>query len=56
MEVLNRMNGKFYLAYKGYYTKPQLYQMYPNLTQLFQLKLKYDPQEIFYNAWYAEFR
>jgi hypothetical protein len=30
-------------------------QMYATLSQLFQLKLKYDPQEIFYNAWYAEF-
>ncbi len=56
MNALNQMNAKFYLAYKGYYTKAQIYQMYPNLGQLFKLKRKYDPQEIFYHKWYAEFQ
>jgi FAD/FMN-containing dehydrogenase len=56
MENLNQINGKLYLAYKGYYTKKQLYRMYPNLNQLFALKRKYDPQALFYNQWYEEFK
>jgi FAD/FMN-containing dehydrogenase len=56
MEKLNQINAKFYLAYKGYYTKEQLYQMYPNLNQLFALKRKYDPQMLFNNQWYEEFK
>lgn len=56
MNTLNNMNAKFYLAYKGHYTRAQIYQMYPSLTDLVKLKYKYDPQEVFFNKWYFEFR
>lgn len=56
MENLNQINAKFYLAYKGYYTREQLYRMYPQLHQLFALKRKYDPQALFSNRWYEELR
>lgn len=56
MEVLDRMGGKFYLAYRGYYTRSQLHRMYPTLADLFRLKQKYDPTEVFSNKWYAAFR
>jgi len=56
MDILDQMHGTFYLAYKGYYTKEQLYRMYPKITMLFSLKKQYDPQEIFSNSWYEEFK
>ena len=56
MVNLNKIGAKFYLAYKGYYTKDQLYQMYPQLNQLFALKRTYDPQTLFSHRWYGEFK
>lgn len=56
MDILHQMKGTFYLAYKGYYTKAQLYRMYPQLSVLFSRKKQYDPQELFYNSWYEEFK
>jgi decaprenylphospho-beta-D-ribofuranose 2-oxidase len=56
MDDLNQINAKFYLAYRGYYTRAQLYQMYPQLQQLFALKQNYDPQMLFSNRWYEEFK
>jgi decaprenylphospho-beta-D-ribofuranose 2-oxidase len=56
MDYLNRIEGKFYLAYRGYYTRSQIHQMYPQLTELFRLKQQYDPTELFSNKWYQAFR
>lgn len=54
MDVLDAMNGTIYLAYKGYYTKAQIDRMYPQLSELFALKQKYDPIELFSNLWYEQ--
>jgi FAD/FMN-containing dehydrogenase len=56
MDYLNKIDGKFYLAYRGYYTKAQIHQMYPQLATLFRLKKQYDPTELFSNRWYTAFR
>ena len=56
MDSLQSIEGKFYLAYKGYYSQQQLYRMYPTIEELFRLKRQFDPQELFYNRWYAEFK
>jgi len=56
MDYLLSIDAKFYLAYRGYYTKDQLYAMYPKLQELFALKRQLDRDEIFSNKWYEEFR
>ncbi|MGI0490968.1 FAD-binding oxidoreductase [Alkalinema pantanalense CENA528] len=56
MDYLNTIDAKFYLAYRGYYMRSQIHQMYPNLATLFQLKRQYDPTEVFSNKWYEAFR
>ncbi len=52
MDYLQTIDGKFYLAYRGYYSRSQIHQMYPQLKTLFQLKQTYDPTELFSNKWY----
>jgi FAD/FMN-containing dehydrogenase len=56
MDYLNSIDGKFYLAYRGYYARSQIHQMYPQLADLFRLKQQYDPTELFFNRWYETFR
>ncbi len=56
MDYLNQIDAKFYLAYRGYYTRSQIHRMYPQLADLFRLKHKYDPTELFSNNWYESFR
>lgn len=56
MDYLNKIDGKFYLAYRGYYTRSQIHHMYPKLVDLFRLKQKYDTIEVFSNKWYEAFR
>jgi FAD/FMN-containing dehydrogenase len=56
MDYLQTIEGKFYLAYRGYYNRSQIYQMYPQLKTLFQLKQIYDPTELFNNKWYLSMR
>ncbi len=56
MDYLQTIDGKFYLAYRGYYSRSQIHTMYPQLATLFQLKQKYDPTEIFMNKWYLSAR
>jgi decaprenylphospho-beta-D-ribofuranose 2-oxidase len=56
MDYLNQIDAKFYLAYRGYYTRSQIQLMYPQLADLFLLKRKYDPTELFSNKWYESFR
>jgi decaprenylphospho-beta-D-ribofuranose 2-oxidase len=56
MDYLNSIDGKFYLAYRGYYSRSQIHQMYPQLAELFRLKQQYDPTELFSNKWFQAFR
>jgi decaprenylphospho-beta-D-ribofuranose 2-oxidase len=56
MDYLQTIDGKFYLAYRGYYSRSQIHRMYPQLQTLFQLKQKYDPTELFTNQWYLAMR
>ncbi len=54
MDYLDTIDGKFYLAYRGYYSRSQIHRMYPQLETLFQLKQQYDPTELFTNRWYLD--
>jgi FAD/FMN-containing dehydrogenase len=56
MDYLLEIDGKFYLAYRGYYTRSQIHRMYPQLAELFRFKQQVDPTEVFSNKWYQAFR
>jgi FAD/FMN-containing dehydrogenase len=56
MDYLNPIDGKFYLAYRGYYSRSQIHRMYPQLKPLFQLKQQFDPTDLFTNQWYLAVR
>jgi decaprenylphospho-beta-D-ribofuranose 2-oxidase len=56
IDYLNTIDGKFYLAYgmEGYTDK--ILKMYPKLTDLIALKSKYDPETMFDNKFFQQFR
>ncbi|MWC29822.1 FAD-binding oxidoreductase [Paenibacillus sp. MMS18-CY102] len=47
--------GTYYLPYAGYPTRAQLHAAYPKSEAFFQLKRKYDPDELFYNVFYEQY-
>jgi FAD/FMN-containing dehydrogenase len=49
------LGGRFYLPYQLVYSDEQLRKAYPNIDQFFELKRKYDPNEMFMNKWYAKY-
>lgn len=49
------LGGRFYLPYQLVYSDEQLRKAYPNIEQFFELKRKYDPDEMFMNKWYAKY-
>ena len=46
--------GRYYLPYRLHATAAQLRQAYPQIEEFFELKLKYDPDEIFQNQFYLK--
>jgi len=50
------LTGTFYLPYRHHYTKTQLKKSYPNITDFFVMKKKYDPYELFTNLWYENYK
>ncbi len=48
-------NGTFYLPYQLYATHKQLKKAYPMIHEFFELKKKYDSQELFSNALYIRY-
>jgi decaprenylphospho-beta-D-ribofuranose 2-oxidase len=45
--------GTYYLPYQLYPTRAQIRQAYPRIDQFFELKRKYDPNELFYSSFYS---
>ena len=50
------LKGTYYLPYRLHATKEQMNRAYPQATQFFLLKKKYDPAEIFQNKFYQTYR
>ena len=50
------LKGTYYLPYRLHATKEQLYTAYPQASQFFILKKKYDPAEIFQNKFYQAYK
>ena len=48
-------NGRYYLPYRLHATQKQFHRAYPNASEFFSLKRKYDPQEIFQNQFYLKY-
>ena len=47
--------GRYYLPYRLHASKEQFQAAYPQATDFFKLKLKYDPDELFQNKFYLKY-
>lgn len=52
-EVL-KLEGTFYLPYRPHYTFQQIEEAYPRIHKFLDLKIKYDPQELFSSQFYEK--
>ncbi len=48
--------GSFYLTYHRWATRQQIEYCYPQFSDFFKLKLKYDPSEVFQSNWYRHYK
>ncbi len=63
MQVLSRelidralaLNGRYYLPYRLHASAEQFQRAYPQAESFFQLKRKYDPNELFINQFYLKY-
>lgn len=56
LEVALKNEGTFYLPYRLHINKEKMRKPYPNADKFFQLKLKYDPSELFNNRFYEYYK
>jgi FAD/FMN-containing dehydrogenase len=47
--------GRYYLPYRLHATRSQFLRAYPQATRFFELKRKYDPDELFQNEFYRKY-
>lgn len=47
--------GRYYLPYRLHATPEQFHQAYPQAGEFFELKRKYDPEELFQNEFYLKY-
>jgi FAD/FMN-containing dehydrogenase len=47
--------GRYYLPYRLHATHEQFYRCYPRAREFFELKRKYDPDELFQNEFYVKY-
>ena len=48
--------GSYYLTYHRFARKEQVEACYPQFKEFLELKLKYDPEELFQSTWYRHYR
>lgn len=48
--------GKYYLTYHRWATREQVEKCYPQLRRFLELKMEYDPDELFQSDWYRHYR
>ena len=56
VDYLISIKATYYLCYSSYYSQDQLTKMYPEIGKLFVLKKQYDPNMLFTNLWYENYR
>lgn len=49
-------NGSFFLTYHRFAKKEQILKAYPQFNKFLELKLKYDPNEVFTSNWYQFYK
>ncbi len=49
------IGGTYYLPYQLYASQEQIRKAYPTIDEFFEMKKKYDPQELFFNNFYAKY-
>lgn len=55
IDAAHRAGGRYYLPYRLHATPDQFRQAYPQAERFFELKRKYDPNEIFRNEFYEKY-
>jgi FAD/FMN-containing dehydrogenase len=55
IEAALEVGGRYYLPYRLHATPEQFDRAYPQATKFFQLKRKYDPNEVFQNYFYIKY-
>jgi FAD/FMN-containing dehydrogenase len=55
IEAALKSGGCYYLPYRLHATVEQFYRSYPQAQQFFELKRKYDPEELFQNELYRKY-
>lgn len=50
------LKGTYYLPYRLHATNEEFEKAYPQAKQFFELKKKYDPNEVFQNLWYLKYK
>jgi len=56
VDVTIKNNGTFYLPYRLHIDKEKMRKVYTQADTFFELKRKYDPQEIFNNKFYQHYK
>lgn len=56
IDVTLKHDGSYYLPYMPYPTKDQMRRAYPQSNVFFEKKLQYDPEELFFNYFYEEYK
>ena len=51
-----KFGGSYYLTYHRFATKEQVEACYPQFKEFLELKLKYDPAEMFRSDWYRHYK
>jgi FAD/FMN-containing dehydrogenase len=51
-----RHTGSYYLTYHRFATRQQVEACYPQFSEFLQMKLEYDPDEIFQSEWYRHYK
>jgi FAD/FMN-containing dehydrogenase len=55
IEAALEVGGRYYLPYRLHATPDQFDRAYPQATEFFQLKRRYDPNEVFQNYFYLKY-
>src|ERR1700712_619124 len=55
IELTIAHRGRFFLPYQLYYSRDQLQRSYPQISDFFAAKRKYDPGEVFTNTFYQKY-
>ncbi len=56
IDLTHAEGGRFFLPYQLHYSPEQLRASYPAISQFFEAKKRYDPQELLTNTWYETYK